>query len=167
MKDVIVEKMKDHYCRHPIFQEGHSNFSQEEYHVIAGQLHRQSAQEMYIYCTNNDIPDVWGYLYTLWYRPDEWRKWARSCTFLVRNGKSTMMMESHWKVLKRNHLYHYNRPRMDLLTYIITDKFVKHHKHSYEQKVVLRRDVFSWEREFVKTWNHHHRQAHDVPGKDY
>ncbi|KAI8332798.1 hypothetical protein BC941DRAFT_318598, partial [Chlamydoabsidia padenii] len=88
----------------------------------AGQIHRQSAQEMYIYCINNDIPDVWGYLYTLWYRLDEWRKWARSCTFLVPNGKSTMMMESHWKVLKRNHLYHYNRPRMDLLTYIITDK---------------------------------------------
>ncbi|KAG2228354.1 hypothetical protein INT45_011146 [Circinella minor] len=45
-----------------------------------------------------------------------WKTWARCTTGnCIPIAKTTMLIEAHWKVLKRNHLYHYNRARLVLL----------------------------------------------------
>ena len=35
-----------------------------------------------------------------------------------------MFVEGHWKVLKRDFLYKFFRPRLDLLTYIILEELI-------------------------------------------
>jgi hypothetical protein len=103
----------------------------------------------------HQLNDAWAYLYRRWYTADMWKLWARSVVEHIPNGKSTMMIESHWRVLKRNHLYLNNRPRLDYLVYVIIEKQSTDLLYDYEQKVVLRRDFFQWERDFQKEWHKH------------
>jgi hypothetical protein len=84
-----------------------------------------------------------------------WKLWARSVVEHIPNGKSTMMIESHWRVLKRNHLYLNNRLRPEYLVYVTFEKQSTDLLYDYEQKVVLRRDFFQWERNFQKEWHKH------------
>jgi hypothetical protein len=110
--------------------------------------------EVYNFCTRNNLPNVWVYLYREWYTIEKWLLWARAARpFQIPNGKSTMLVESHWRVLKCNHLYHYNRPRLDFLVYVIIKRHCKDLVDLYNQKVINRRDRFSWERQFVSQWN--------------
>jgi hypothetical protein len=108
---------------------------------------------MYNFCVENQLSDSWAYLYRRWYTAEMWKLWARSVVDHIPNGKSTMMIESHWRVLKRNHLHYSNRPRLDYLVYTITQKQCTDLLFDYEQKVILRRDFFQWERDFQKEWN--------------
>jgi hypothetical protein len=81
-------------------------------------IHYQSTNEMYSYCRTEGLQDTWAYLYRNWYTRTSYNRWAKSAiNSMVPIGKTTMMIEAHWKVLKRTHLYHYNRARLDLVTY--------------------------------------------------
>ncbi|SAM00704.1 hypothetical protein, partial, partial [Absidia glauca] len=191
-RDAIVAMMGDHYCRHPLLFEGtvsyvkkktgcyHDhllkfvlhltggrNFAVEEFQAYARRIHYGSTYEMYLYCQNNDLPDTWAFLWRNWYTHEKWKLWARSTTMEIPSGKSTMLVESHWRVLKRNHLYHHNRPRLDLLCFVIINNYCTDLIHTYQQKVVLRRDLLAWESEFVKEWNALHRRSIDVPRHNY
>jgi hypothetical protein len=115
-----------------------------------------------MYCLENDKPHAWAYLWKNWYSATKWNQWARSSTMTIPNAKSTMLVESHWRVLKRNFLYHYNRPRFDLLTYLMIDYHFASTKITYQQNVVMRREVLAWEREFVHEWNRCYNQV-EVP----
>jgi hypothetical protein len=35
-----------------------------------------------------------------------------------------MVIESHWKTIKRDHLYRFNRPRLDLLCFVLVKKVI-------------------------------------------
>lgn len=120
-------------------------------------IHQNCAKQIYQYCVNNRLRDAWPYLYRNWYTHEKWILWSRSATLFIPNGKSTMMIEAHWKVLKRKHLINNNRPRLDFLTYIILEKNCTFLLQTYEQKVLQRRDFFQWERDFVVTWNKMYR----------
>ncbi|KAI8329679.1 hypothetical protein BC941DRAFT_195518 [Chlamydoabsidia padenii] len=78
-----------------------------------------------------------------------------------------MMVEVHWRVSKHNHLYHHNRPRLDMRCFIIMNNYCTDLISSYRQKIVMRRALPAWEGEFIKTWNNHYLQLHDVPRDRY
>ncbi|KAI9259553.1 hypothetical protein BDA99DRAFT_410901, partial [Phascolomyces articulosus] len=64
------------------------------------------------------------------YKPEAWRNWARTAVpDRIPTAKTTKLIEAHWKVLKRNHLYRYNRPRLDLLVFVITQRHFPELRH--------------------------------------
>ncbi|SAL96230.1 hypothetical protein, partial, partial [Absidia glauca] len=187
-RDAIVAIMENHYCRHPLLFEGISDrkfeqsdhlfnfvlvltggrtFPANEFANYATRIHYGSTFEVYSYCQRNNLPDAWAYLWRNWYTGEKWKLWSRSSRLEIPTGKTTMLVESHWRVLKRNHLYHHNRPRLDLLCFVIISNYCADLAHTYQQKVVLRRDLFAWESEFVKEWNALHRRSIDVPRHHY
>jgi hypothetical protein len=130
------------HCNFNLGLTGGRDFAPGEFDRLAQMMHYACSQEDYMYCRNNDLPDGWAYLWRNWYTYEKWVLWARSTIFQVPSAKSTMLVESHWRVLKRNYLYHHNRPRLDLLTYIIMNNHCRDLIRTYQQKVVLRRDLF-------------------------
>ena len=77
---------------------------------------------MYGFCEAHGLRDAWAYLYERWYREPWFKKWARSARVAVPIGKTTMMIESQWRILKRDFLINNPRPRLDLLVWIIIHK---------------------------------------------
>ena len=82
-----------------------------------------------------------------------WVLWARSaiateiCVF-----RTTMLMESHWKVVKRDYLPKFFRPRLDLVTYVIISRLIPHHQQQFS-KYERKREIVSWRKEFKSEWN--------------
>ncbi|SAL95617.1 hypothetical protein, partial, partial [Absidia glauca] len=111
----IKAVMHRHYCYHSLIP-------QDTTFKIASQIHHDSVKEMYNFCVEHQLSDAWAYLYRRWYTANMWKLWARSVVEHIPNAKSTMMIESHWRVLKRNHLYLNNQPRLDYLVYVIIQK---------------------------------------------
>ncbi|POG64489.1 hypothetical protein GLOIN_2v1675679 [Rhizophagus irregularis DAOM 181602=DAOM 197198] len=81
-----------------------------------------------------------------------WILWSRAaiedqiCIF-----RTTMLMESHWKVIKRDFLPKFFRPRIDLLIYIIISRLIPHHQQQY-QKYLNEREHISWKKDFKREW---------------
>ncbi|KIJ32466.1 hypothetical protein M422DRAFT_89184, partial [Sphaerobolus stellatus SS14] len=88
------------------------------------EIHYRATHDMYIYCLSNNLSQVWAYLWNRWYCPGKWELWARSASPAIPRLKTTMVVESLWKVLKRHDLIHFNRPRLDLVTHIVLNKIL-------------------------------------------
>lgn len=78
---------------------------------------------MYMYCEQHSLPFLWAYMWKEWYCAERWVLWMRAgCENKISVLKTTMIVESHWKVLKRDFLYKFFRPQLDLVVFIITKK---------------------------------------------
>lgn len=133
----------------------------------ASELHQKAAKEMYEYCVDNNLPEAWAYLFNRWYTEDWWKRWARaSIPERIPLAKTTMMIEAHWRVLKRKHLLHHNQPRLNLLVWIIINKVLPPllDKFSLCINSRPRHDCFRWEKEFSKEWRRLTRKSVH-PGK--
>jgi hypothetical protein len=81
-----------------------------------------------------------------------WVLWARSavateiCIF-----RTTMLMESHWKVVKRDYLTKFFRPCLDLVIYIIVSRLIPHHQQQFN-KYKRGREIVSWRKDFKSEW---------------
>ncbi|KAJ7743489.1 hypothetical protein DFH07DRAFT_749939, partial [Mycena maculata] len=87
--------------------------------LSAEEIHYGPTQDMYQYCFENDLAQVWAYMWNRWYTPKQWRLWARAACDAIPRIKTTMVVESLWKHLKHRDLAQFNRPRLDLVTYLI------------------------------------------------
>ena len=113
---------------------------------------------MYTFCYERGYIDAWVYLYRQWYKPEAWKQWARSAVpDRITAGKTTMLIEAHWKVLKRNHLYRFNRARLDLLVFVIIDRYFPDLRHKYNLSTVRSREATRWEKKFTVEWNKAYR----------
>ncbi|KAI9488736.1 hypothetical protein BDB00DRAFT_963242 [Zychaea mexicana] len=122
------------------------------------EIHQYAAREIYNYCHENGYIDAWVYLYTFWYKPTAWNQWARSAIpDRIPGGKTTMLIEAHWKVLKRNHLYRFNRARLDLLVFVIIEKHFPDLRVKYNRDTVQFRQATRWQQAFVNHWNKAYR----------
>ena len=61
-----------------------------------------------------------------------------------------MFVESHWKVLKRDFLYKFFHPRLDLVVFIIMEQVVPHSQRKFEQIFVAKREKANWRKTFKK-----------------
>lgn len=142
-----MEMLERHYHAHPMIPMGNVRRT-------AQQIHYDSAKELYDFCCLHDLVDLWAYMTDAWYRPDRWYMWARSSLpDYIPVGKTTMMVEAHWKVLKRNFLYFHHRARLDLLVYVLTTKQYEQQRYRWERLIVHRIDTSDWEKDFVQEWN--------------
>lgn len=61
-----------------------------------------------------------------WYSKNLFVLWGgRNLSFGIPMSKTTMTVEAHWSALKKIFLLGLNRPRSDMLVYIIDKKVVK------------------------------------------
>jgi hypothetical protein len=110
----ILRLLAKHFCQHPMLPERHGQ------NRTAQQIHRDAVYEAYLHCKNNELREVWAYLWTNWYAPDKWKLWARSAhPFSIPRKRTTMLVEAMWRNFKRMVLYMYNRPRVDFAMYAL------------------------------------------------
>jgi hypothetical protein len=106
---------------------------------------------MYTFCKENSLVRVWSYMWREWYFKDRWKLWARSAFNILSILKTTMFVEGHWKVLKRDFLYKFFRPRLDLLTYILLEKLIPLQQRKFQQHL-SGRETLDWKKSIKSEW---------------
>ena len=107
---------------------------------------------MYLLCYKHNLIYLWAYLWTNWYQDEMWILWARSVTpEEICIYKTTMLTESHWKVIKRDYLPKFFRPRLDLVAYIIVTRLIPHNEAMFK-KYTTGRQQPSWRKFFKQNW---------------
>lgn len=86
------------------------------------EIRTAAVKKMYEFCVTYDLRWVWCYLWENWYMEKMWKLWARCCCHEVPVLKTTMILESHWRVVKHDYLERFNKPRMDLLVWILIER---------------------------------------------
>ena len=113
-KNIILQTFKRHFNAHPLIPDSNNVALDSE------SLHKKCATEMYELCRRFNWFRLWAYLYVNWYKTDQWVLWARSANpNEIPVLKTTMIVESHWRRIKRDYLWRYNRPRIDLVTWVL------------------------------------------------
>ncbi|KAJ7241677.1 hypothetical protein B0H12DRAFT_974403, partial [Mycena haematopus] len=113
-RDHILGMMEKHYCAHPLLP-GYAPPS-------ANGIRRWAVLQIYRFCVEHGLREVWAYLWENWYRRGRWELWARSAHPEIPVLKTTMMLESHWRRIKHDFLHHFHLPRCDLLAWILIVK---------------------------------------------
>ena len=107
---------------------------------------------MYNFCYENDLKYVWAYMWCNWYQFNLWVLWAQAATpNEICIFKTTMLVESHWKVVKRDYLSRFFRPHIDLVTFIIITRLIPHNEVMYN-KYQTGREKVGWRKKFKKHW---------------
>lgn len=65
----------DHYCRHPLFPEPERVSGAAP---SALEVRHRCVHEMYTFCKERGLREVWAYMWTSWYSSKMWPLWARS-----------------------------------------------------------------------------------------
>ncbi len=111
----LLHLFTKHFCQHPLFPE--PNIAPEDH--TSESIRRNAVFEMYTFCRQRGLTEVWGYLWTSWYSPKRWSLWARSTSERISRLRTTMTVEKFWQQLKGDFLKHLRRPRLDQLVYIL------------------------------------------------
>lgn len=112
----IKSMVEQHFNKHCLIPHGNGLFYERQ------QIWNACVTEMYNYCRQQNLVSAWAYLWNEWYIPTHWALWARSSYNKISILRTTMVIESHWRMIKRDHLYKFNRPRLDLLCFVIVQK---------------------------------------------
>ncbi|KAG1745455.1 uncharacterized protein EDB91DRAFT_1049969 [Suillus paluster] len=144
----VIGLIEHHFCAHPLIP-GYS------YPSAVG-ICQWAVKQMYTFCKESDLCEVWAYLWENWYRRGRWELWARAIAPMeIPRLKTTMVLESHWRRIKVDYLYHFSKPRIDLLAWILVTKLAP----SYNKKLdhLLHdtghfRELSSWRKSFKSEW---------------
>ncbi|KAE8219163.1 hypothetical protein CF319_g7095 [Tilletia indica] len=123
--------------------------------LTSEQLRVKAATETYQHCKNRGWERVWAYLWTNRYRKGEWERWARSaCADAIPVLKTTMICESHWRLVKHDYLHRFSRPRIDHVAHIVKTRLVPHVCTRVDALLAgnTRKATSSWKCAFVKLW---------------
>ncbi|KAJ7336982.1 hypothetical protein DFH08DRAFT_656040, partial [Mycena albidolilacea] len=112
--DPIINMVEKHYCAHPLLP-GYAHLSPKGIKCWA-------VLQMYKFCVEHNLREVWAYLWENWYRSSRWELWARSVHPEIPVLKMTMILKSHWRRIKHAFLHHFHMPRCDLLAWILIVK---------------------------------------------
>ncbi|KLO07967.1 hypothetical protein SCHPADRAFT_807249, partial [Schizopora paradoxa] len=141
-----------HLCMHPLIP-----VDDEGTCLSAKEIQQAAVEDMYQYCYKNDLSQAWAYLWNRWYCPKMWPLWARSASPIIARLRTTMLVESLWKDLKRRHLRNFNRPRLDLVTHIVITNLLPGVLNKLDYILDRRRDgrakpLNSWQKAFKRDW---------------
>ncbi|KAK9251678.1 hypothetical protein V1507DRAFT_482177 [Lipomyces tetrasporus] len=117
--------IKRHLLRHPIlpkFVYDNTTVPQSLIFETYEDIHASSVREMLDYCKSIGQPKLFRYFWNNWYRPE-----YRGIGLCGRPGsnttipisRTTMRLESHWRILKKDYASRFLKPRLDVLCYII------------------------------------------------
>jgi len=123
LRETILEIISYHFHLHPLLPNDNNQYLTEN------EIWLLSVWEMYGFCVTNDLKNVWAYMWMNWYEKRHWRLWARAAKpDRIGLFKTTMLIEAHWKVIKRDFLLKFFRPRHDLVVYVIITRLLPHHQ---------------------------------------
>ncbi|KAJ3965250.1 hypothetical protein EV361DRAFT_855650 [Lentinula raphanica] len=127
-------------------------------HLAATDIHKLATQEIYKYCERNDLAQVWAYLWNRWYTPKQWVLWARAACDSIPRTKTTMMVESTWKHIKRRDLHQFNRPRLDLLVHVVLTNLLPRVQQKIQYILGKRRagrphPLAKWQESIKRDWH--------------
>ncbi|EEB88766.1 hypothetical protein MPER_13221 [Moniliophthora perniciosa FA553] len=147
LRSRIVDMMETHLNAHPMIP-GYSAPTAEGIRYWA-------VKQMYQFCEEHDLREVWAYLWENWYRPKRWNLWARSVYPEIPHLKTTMILESHWRRIKHDFLHHFHMPRLDLLAWVLITKLAPMYYRKLDlilHPIGRFRDGPSWRKQFKREW---------------
>ncbi|KAF7426653.1 hypothetical protein PC9H_009022 [Pleurotus ostreatus] len=154
----LVDMVELHFCAHPLIP-GYAAPS-------APGIRHWAVKQMYDFCVANDLREAWAYLWENWYRKGRWELWARCEYERIPRLKTTMILESHWRRIKKDFLHHFHKPRVDLLVWILVTKMAP----AYYRKLDLAtrdigrfRELPSWRKAFKRDWKRALKKPITVP----
>jgi hypothetical protein len=151
----LLDMIKRHANMHPLIPVAKETFWRPE------TIYKSCVQETYEFCHRHDLARLWGYLWTCWYNPNDWKLFSRSSYHAAMPiARTTMITESHWRVLKYDYKYTCNRPRLDRLTQILMKELLP----DFEVKLTqyrANRGFPSWWKAFKKEWDN--ARSKDIP----
>src|SRR6185312_4741817 len=142
----VLDLVEHHFNLHPLIP-----FGPEGNFLTAEEIWRTAVQEIYLFCHKNNYPELWNYLFFSWYTKNRWNLWARSTNPTIPLGKTNMLVESHWKVIKHDYLYRFNRPRIDYVVFVLCEKVISAQITRLHQLANGRINPYWWEN-FKRTW---------------
>ncbi|CAB4426075.1 unnamed protein product [Rhizophagus irregularis] len=143
MRPLIWKMMNNHLHKHPLIPTIDGQF------LSSASIWKMAVEEIYNFCKQNSLPWLWAYLWNEWYNADHWFLCFRAgCGDKLSIFKTNMFVEAHWKVLKRDFLYKFFRPRLDLVIFVIMEQVVPHNKRKFEQIFVVKREKADWRKAF-------------------
>jgi len=142
----VLDIIQRHFHLHPLIPvDKNGTF------LNADEIWKSSVREMYEFCRGDNNPRLWHYIYFSWYTKNRWELWARSCYPKIPFGKTNMIIESHWKVLKHDYLYRFHRPPLDYVVYVLCEKLLPAQCNRFYQLSHGRIYPHWWE-DFKKEW---------------
>jgi len=139
--------MNQHLHQHPLIPTINGQF------LSSNSIWTMVVKEMYNFCKQHSLQWLWAYLWNEWYNADRWFLWFRAeCNDQLSIFKTNMFVEAHWKVLKRDFLYKFFRPRLDLVVFVIMEQVVPHNKRKFNQIFVVKREKADWRKVFKREW---------------
>jgi hypothetical protein len=145
----VLEIFSRHYNSHTFIPDHNGTFRSAE------DIHRHCASEMYYWCKTRNYFRLWAYLWVNWYHPNQWKLWARSVnTKEIPVLKTTMIVESHWRKIKHDYLHRFNRPRIDLVIWVLLSRLIP--SAIRRMRALLEHDhrqaMASWRKDFKSEW---------------
>ncbi|RGB22410.1 hypothetical protein C1646_776135 [Rhizophagus diaphanus] len=142
----IINIIKKHAVMHPLIPVAKNTFWN------SAQIYQYCVQ-VYQFCHDYNLSKLWGYLWVNWYNKKDWKLFACSAySSVIPLARTTMITESHWRVLKYNYKYNYNQPRLDHLTQILVEQLVPDSDIKLTQYYT--NHCFSaWWQTFKRDWN--------------
>lgn len=148
-RDSVLAIVSRHFNSHSLIPDKNGT------HRTADVIHSESATEMYRWCKSREYPYLWAYLFTHWYRPGQWELWARSANpNEIPALKTTMIVEAHWRKIKHDYLHRFNRPRIDLVIWILLSRIIPDCINRMDALIEgnHRKVSASWRKAFKKQW---------------
>ncbi|KAK6988241.1 SWIM-type domain-containing protein [Favolaschia claudopus] len=103
-----------HSCEHPLLSDRRGTSR------TAKQIRDDAVRDMYLFCFQRGLREVWGYMWSAWYCPAKWKLWARSTSEdFIGRWRTTMTVENFWRNLKHRTLHEFVHPRLDQVFYLI------------------------------------------------
>lgn len=148
-RDTVLNIFSQHFNAHSAIPDRHGTLRNPD------AIHQQCASEMYQWCRARGFFRLWAYLFVNWYKTSQWLLWARSAhPQSIPVLKTTMIVESHWRRIKHDFLHRFNRPRVDLVTWVLISKVLP--TALLRVNAILNADFrlgkCSWRKEFGKVW---------------
>ncbi|KAJ7697483.1 hypothetical protein B0H17DRAFT_870000, partial [Mycena rosella] len=157
-REPIISMMEKHFCAHPLLP-GYAEPSPEG-------IKRWAVQQMYKFCVEHGLPEVWAYVWENWYRESRWALWARSTHPEIPVLKTTMILESHWRRIKHDFLHHFHMPRCDLLVWILVTKLAPCYYRKLDTLLTDTgrfRELPAWRKDFKREWKKLERTPITLP----
>jgi hypothetical protein len=147
----LLHLFTKHYCQSELFPE------RLETEWTAESIRRNAVIEMYRFCYQRGLREVWGYMWACWYSPKMWKLWARSGTKFISRLRTTMNVENFWKQLKHDYLHQLIHPRLDQLVWILIhevtpDYYVRTLKNDDEYRLGRAKELTTFQAAFKKAW---------------
>ena len=148
-RDTVLDMFCRHFNAHPLIPDKNGIYRSPQV------IYEEAAMEMYTWCRVKGFYRLWAYLFVNWYQSGSWEIWARSANATeIPILKTTMIVASHWRKIKHDYLHQFNRPRIDMVLWILTTRVIP--DASRKLLAIIQGDhrqgLSSWRIDFKKEW---------------